>query len=64
MENFGDAFIFFIKVSSISFNMSSIRLLVVSANNGTLLTSLTCFGPSINQTISRHVGFSKVLPIV
>ena len=64
MENFGDVFIVFIQVSSISLDMSLIRLLVVSADNGTLLTSLTSYGPSIYRTISRHACFKKVSPKV
>ena len=44
--------------------MSSIRLLLVSADNGTFLTSLTSFGPNINRTISRHAGVNKLFPIV
>ena len=64
MENFRNAFIFLSKVSSISFDMSLILLLIVFADNGTLLTSSTSFVPSINQTISRHAGFNKISPIV
>ena len=46
--------------------MSLICLLIVFADNGTFLTSLTSFGPSIDQwfLFYWHVGFIKLLPIV
>ena len=54
---------FLIEVSIIPFDMPSIRRLIVSADNITLLNFLTSIGLSINGKISRH-GFDKVSPIV